>query len=635
MKKIVHLRLTVLAFSLFVVQSNFAQFNASWGKLMARQNVYHLSPPNWYIGLNGEQLEIIIHAENIDQYELSMEPYEGVEFIEKTPTANRHINYLSLKINKSAKPGNLKFIAQPKENQNRYLRPYSFEYELLSKSNTYPPKITSQDITYLVFPDRFANGDESNDNAEVQFPQKVNRNELKGRHGGDIEGIKEKLNYFQELGITTLWLNPVQENDQDFESFHGYAITDHYKIDPRLGTNASYLKLCTEMKQRNMKMVMDIIPNHVGNNHWMYKDYDTTWFNFRDTFIQTNYRANTVVDIYASQNEKILNADGAFVRTMPDYNQRNPHIKTYLDQMYLWWIEFAGLSGYRIDTYPYPDQDYMNHLCELILSNYPDFVIYGEVWVESTPVQVAFTRNNIKGFEKNRLPGVTDFVLSAAMIHAGTKPYGWLEGVNKMYQVLGEDYLYENPNKNLTFLDNHDVSRIYSVLNEDFNAWKRCMSLLFTLRGMPCIYYGTEILMKGKTAESDAYVRFDFPGGWKSDSENKFKKSGRTAQEEEAFNYIRTLALFRQKNAVFLNGKTMQFAGKDHSYAYVRYTENQAVLCVYNQKNEVNAFDMERIKERTKGYSAMRNIFTNERINIDGKPLLLPANGSEVYELIK
>jgi len=633
------LRLALIILSSQVCSSLQGQFFLNWfkpkGAPAPRMDIYHVAPPHWYIGFDEPELQIILHAENADLFEIQMQDYSGVEFVSKVNSANRHVCYINLKLSKNALPGTLTFTATPISSTQRYAKPFSFKYELKARASALPPKITSQDVTYLIFPDRFANGDESNDNADVQFHEKVNRKELKYRHGGDIQGITEKLDYLQELGATTLWLNPVQTNDQDKESFHGYAMTDHYEIDPRLGGNTAYLNLSSELQKRKMKLVMDIVPNHVGNNHWMYQFYDTGWFNFRDTFLQTNFRANTAMDPYASSSEKLINTDGAFVMTMPDLNQKNPQMAKYLDQMYLWWVEYARLSGYRVDTYPYVDAAYMNHLCELLEKYYPGFVIYGETWVEQTATQVAFTQNNIKGFEQNKLPGVTDFVLCWAMQSAGNKNYGWLEGLNKVYQILGEDYLYEDPNKNLTFLDNHDLSRIYSVVNQDFNAWKRVQMLLFTLRGMPGIYYGTEILMAGTTEKSDAYVRFDFPGGWKSDPVNKFKSTGRTSQENEAFNYIKTLARYRNSNPVFLNGKTTQFAGKDDTYCYFRYNDKSTIFCVYNQKKDENRVDMRRFKERTQGFTKMKNILTGEIIEIPKYSLDLAPEASYLFELIK
>ena len=261
----------------------------------------------------------------------------------------------------------------------------------------------------------------------------------------------------------------------------------------------------------------------------------------KDTYVQTNFRAPTFADPNGAPSEKKINMDGWFVATMPDYNQKNPHIATYLDQLYLWWIEFANLSGYRIDTYPYPDQDYMNHLMELLLKEYPQLTIYGETWVQHTTTQATFVRNNIKGFEKNRLPGVTDFSMCWAFQEACSKPFGWTEGLNRVYITQSEDFLYQDPYKNCTFLDNHDISRFYSIANEDIDAWKRGITLLLTTRGLPCIYYGTEILMTGKTEKSDAYVRFDFPGGWNGDPVNKFIAKGRTSKENDAWKWMQTL----------------------------------------------------------------------------------------------
>ena len=599
-----------------------------------RKDIYQISPPSWYIGFKDTTLEIILHAENIDLFNVTLNPYEGVSLIEKKASANRHVCYLSLNISPKTNPGNLIFNASVIEKQNRYVKDFSFTYELKVKSmNNFAP-ITPSDVTYLIFPDRFCNGDKSNDNAPMQYNETVDRKALKKRHGGDIAGIKSKLNYLKDLGMTTLWLNPVQENDQPEESFHGYAVTDHYKIDPRFGTNNEYLSLCQEMKKMNMKMIMDIIPNHVGHNHWMYQNYDTGWFNWRDSFVQTNFRASTIMDPYASIHEKQLNVNGAFVKTMPDYNQNNDHIIRYLNQLYLWWIEYAGLSGYRIDTYPYPDQAYMNNLCKLILSEYPKFTIYGETWVQSSGVQAAFTKNNIKGYENNQLPGVTDFVLTWALQEAGTKPFGWTEGLNKVYLTLIDDYLYQDPNKNCTFLDNHDLSRIYSVVNEDFNAWKRCQLMLLTLRGLPCLYYGTEILMTGTTKESDAYVRFDFPGGWPNDETNKFKTDGRTAKENEAFNFIKTLSKYRQTQKSISEGKTTQFTGVNGIYAYFRHKDNQSVMCIFSQNKEKSTVDLSRFTEMTKGYTKLKNVLTGEIVALE-KTLTLEAEASNIYELMK
>jgi glycosidase len=319
---------------------------------------------------------------------------------------------------------------------------------------------------------------------------------------------------------------------------------------------------------------------------------------------------------------------------MPDYNQKNPHIASYLDQLYLWWIEYANLSGYRIDTYPYPDQAYMNHLLELLLGEYPQLTIYGEAWVQHTTTQATFVKNNIKGFEANRLPGVTDFSMCWAFQEACSKPFGWTEGLNRVYITQSEDFLYQDPSKNCTFLDNHDISRFYSMANEDIDAWKRGVTLLLTTRGLPCIYYGTEILMTGKTDKSDAYVRFDFPGGWSGDPVNKFTPKGRTSKENEAWKWMQALNKARTSMPALGNGKTTQYTGINGIYAYFRYTDNQKVMVVLSQNDQPQDIALSRFAEMTQGYNKMRNIHTGEITPI-GTSLKVAAKGSYVFELIK
>jgi glycosidase len=600
-----------------------------------RKPLYHLAPPNWYIGYKNNNLEIIAHGEELSQYKITLSNYPGVTLQSVSSSANRHIVYLQLNIDPSTKPGELEFNASPLNLQDKMRKGFSFTYSLKQRlpNSQHAPAIEQKDVTYLILPDRFCNGDADNDRAPVNFNVKRDRAALKGRHGGDIAGIQSKIPYLKDLGITTLWLNPVQENDQPEESFHGYAITDNYTIDPRLGSNKEYFELCDALIKENMKMVMDIVPNHLGDKHWMFLNFDTGWFNHKDSFVKTNYRAQTVMDPYASATEKSTNVDGWFVQTMPDLNQNNSHIATYLKQLYLWWAEAARLSGYRIDTYPYPDQNFMNDLVGLLISEYPKLTIFGETWVQTVPTQAAFCKNNINGFEKNQLPGITDFALTWAMHDACSKPTGWSDGLNKVYQTLSEDFLYNNPGKHCTFLDNHDLSRFYSIAGENFDAWKRGISLLFLMRGMPCIYYGTEILMTGKTEVTDANVRFDFPGGWNSDPVNKFTTKGRTAKENEAFNYIRTLAKLRQTHPALNAGKTRQYAAVNNTYVLVRYTDKSAVFGLFHQGDKSTQINLQPYAESLQGYTKMRNVFTGESFRIPEK-LNLDANASAVFELL-
>lgn len=612
-------------------------FNTLQASLLPpKKNTYHVAPPFWYIGFQNTQLEIILHAENISLYNIVLNPYSGVVLDTVTNTANRHVCYIKLNIAPNTPFGNLEFNVTPKEKRSKAQSAFVLKYELKQRrgKELLAPGLTPNDVTYLIFPDRFCNGETDNDNAEMQYRVRVDRGGLKSRHGGDLAGVRSKLDYLKDLGITALWLNPVQSNNQPEESFHGYAITDHYEIDPRFGSNKEYVDLVSEMRKRNMKMIMDIIPNHVGDKHWMNQYYDTGWFNYKDTFVQTNFRSPTAADPYVAPSEKNLNTNGCFVGTMPDYNQKNAHVANYLDQLYLWWIEYANLSGYRIDSYPYPDQTYMNHLLELLLREYPQLTIYGETWVQHTTTQATFVKNNIKGFENNRLPGVTDFSMCWAFQEACSKPFGWTEGLNRVYITQSEDFLYQDPSKNCTFLDNHDISRFYSIANEDIDAWKRGITLLLTTRGLPCVYYGTEILMTGKTDKSDAYVRSDFPGGWNGDPVNKFTMKGRTSKENDAWKWMQALNKARTSMPALGIGKTMQYSGVNGIYVYFRYTDNQKVMVILNQSGEQQNILLSRFAEMTEGYGTMKNIHTGE-VTAVGASLGVAANGSYVFEMIK
>ena len=603
--------------------------------IQPRKDIYQIAPPSWYIGFKDTSLEIILYAENIDLFNISMLPYEGVTLVSVNRSANRHIAYLNLNISPNTKPGNLSFLAIAiDKNPTRYIKDFGFTYELKNKTANLFTPITAADITYQICTDRFCNGEKSNDNALMQYNEGIDRANAKKRHGGDLAGIKSKIHYLKDLGISSVLIDPVQENDQSDESYLGFGITDHYKIDPRFGNMSDLTSLSQEIKKHGLKMMMEIIPNHIGNNHWMYKNFDTGWFNFRDSFVQTNFRTSTLIDPYGSSLEKKLNCEGSLQISLPDLDQRNVHIAKYLDQLYLWWIETAGISGYRVDAFPYPDQHYMNHLCKLILSEYPKFTFYGETWAQTSGIQAAFTKNNIKGFENNSLNSVTDFVMCGAIQKAATKPQSWIDGTNHVYLTLIDDYLYQDPNKNVTFIDNHKLNRIYSEVNEDFNAWKRSVMLLLTLRGLPTIYYGTEVLMTGSVKDNEANVQNDFPGGWSTDLKNKFKLEDRSTRENEAFNFIKTLSRYRQAQKAISEGKTIQFTGSNGIYTYFRYNDNAVVMCIYSQNKEKTEVNMNIFAEITKGYSKMKNIISGEIIPISNA-LMLEAESSNIFELIK
>ncbi|MFM1899145.1 MAG: hypothetical protein RL577_1385 [Bacteroidota bacterium] len=621
-------------FSPYQIEAKTDPNPAHFGPIQPK-SVQHLSPTHWYIGFANPELEIIVHAPQAAFYNYSLNTYEGVQLLSHSSGAHPDIAYLRLQIDPATQAGTLTIRAKAKTGVER-LTSFEFPYELKNRRNPteQAEPIKPSDVMYLIFPDRFANGDPSNDNAVTKNNEQTDRQALRARHGGDIAGISQHLNYLQDLGINALWLNPVQESDQKDESFHGYAITDHYRIDPRFGSNEEYVSLCSEMQSRGMKMVMDIIPNHPGDGHWMYENSDTGWFHFRDSFVRSNFRAQSNHDPHADPTERLLNTDGAFVKSMPDYNQANPHMNRYFKQLYLWWIEYANLSGYRIDTYPFLDQAYMNEWCNAILKEYPGFPIFGETWVMSAAQQATYCLSRVQGFESNSLPGVTDFALAFSIHKACTEATNWNSGLSRVYQTLSEDFLYSNPNSHCTFVDNHDMERFWSTVNEDFSAWKRGIALLMTTRGMPCLYYGTEILMPGKDGNGDAYFRFDFPGGWANDSVNKFHASGRSTRENEAFVYLQKLNQYRLNNPLFDKGNFTQFSCDQNVYASGwSMSQHPGLITLCSGDSQDQTLNWSRYQSVTRGYSRWRNIHTGENGFIQGS-LTVRSQATLVLELL-
>lgn len=498
---------------------------------------------------------------------------------------------------------------------------FKLNYPLLKRdeSSKVHQGLNQSDLIYLIFPDRFANGNEQNDVIAGLTDTRVLRDSLKVRHGGDIQGIREKLFHVKDLGATALWINPLLTNDQPYESYHGYAATDHYQIDPRFGTLEEYKALISECHQSGMKMIMDIVFNHVGANHHLIKDLPSKdWIHQWDGFQRTSYRAPTLMDPYVSKADKKVMTDGWFDRHMPDLNQQNELLANFLIYNSIWWIEMTGIDAYRIDTYAYSDAEFMANWAKMIKKYYPKFSFFGETWVHGTPIQAHFTQNNnMNGDFNTELPAVTDFQLYYAINDALTKPQGWTDGVAKLYYTMAKDFVYEDPTRNVIFLDNHDLGRFYSMVGEDFDKWKMGIGWLLTTRGIPMLYYGSEILMTGFT-DPDAKVRADYPGGWKTDKLDKFTENGRTAFENEAFAYIQKLAQFRKESKALKQGKTMQFVPVDGLYVYFRYTDSETVMCAMNTSDKPMDIDLTRFQERLKGKTAATNVVTEQNVNLNG-----------------
>lgn len=596
-------------------------FLATASLFATKPSFERVDPPNWWVGMQNSRVELLIKGENLEGITAVGVKEAGVIVERVIPFPNTHYLGVILNIDATAQPGTL-HLSFKKEKET-----YSLEYDLLAR-NVDPERqvgLLPSDFIYLVFPDRFSNGDPSNDQVNSMHETSLDRDSMFLRHGGDIEGISNKLDYFEELGVTALWINPLQENNQPKESYHGYAITDHYKIDARFGSNHSYRQLVKDANMKGIKMIMDVVYNHWGDRHYLNQDPPAPdWIHHWKKFTRTNYRAPLLLDPYVAPSEKKVFTDGWFDHHMPDLNQNNPHLAKYLIQQTIWWIEYAGLEGLRIDTYAYSDEKFMQDMVADVLREYPQIGIFGETWVHGMGIQSYFMENqSIHPKHNSNLPGVTDFQLYYAINDALTKEMGWTEGISRMYYTLAQDYLYQDANKNILFLDNHDLSRFYSMIGEDLKKYKMGIAWLLTMRGIPMMYYGTEILMKN-FADPDGKVREDFPGGWDGDVNNKFEESARSSEENEAFKYVKILANWRKTSSTIATGKLMQYVPQDGLYVYFRYDESSTVMIAMNCSKDSKELKPEQFPDVLQPYTIGKDVVTGKQFLLTSDHMLEP-----------
>lgn len=586
----------------------YRQLNARAGTVTKPR----IEPSLWWIGMKNPTLEVLIYDQNIKNAEVEIN-HPGVRLIGQSGLENPNYLFLELEISSNAQPGDVNILVK---SEAKYTK-HKLTLKNRDANRIYAQGLTSADFVYLLMPDRFSNGDVYNDTYDDMQQRGIDRKKMFFRHGGDIQGVNSHLDYLKDLGVTTLWLNPVLENNQPYESYHGYAITDHYNVDKRYGTNALYTDMVTQSHKKGMKVMKDMIFNHVGSEHFFIKDLPALdWIHNHKEFKRSNYRDQIHYDPYASEADKTVMLEGWFDKHMPDLNQRNPKLARYLIQNSIWWIEYSGIDAYRIDTYPYNDQEFMRNWSKAILDEYPNFYICVESWVSGTTNQAHFVNNStMQNIFGSRGIYPIDFQTQTAITEAYTRPQGWYDGVMKMYHTLATDYVYQNPQKNLIFLDNHDMSRALSNFDGDDEKLKSSLAWLLTSRGIPQMYYGTEILMKG-VSNPDGYVRGDFPGGWKEDVKNKFSSRGRTREENDMFNFVKKLANYRKNNPVLHTGKLMQFIPVDGVYVYFRYTDNACVMVVMNTSDKVHKIDAPRFAERTNGYTKFKNVITDKAVNM-------------------
>lgn len=582
-----------------------------------------VEPAFWWAGMKNETVQLIIHGENIASSKVTIEG-EGIGIVSLNTQDNPNYLFLDLNVAK-AKAGKypIKFSSDG-------VKELTYEFELKARNKkTKAQGLTSKDVMYLIMPDRFANGNTTNDSKD-DLVQKVDRSNRDGRHGGDIAGITSKLDYLNDLGVTTVWLTPFLENDQPDWSYHGYAITDFYKADGRHGTNAEYKNMVDEAHKRKMKVVMDLVFNHIGNGHEWMKDLPASdWIHEWKEFTKTNYKGETISDPNGSDYDRKIMSDGWFDKHMPDLNQGNPYLAKYLIQASVWWIEYAGIDGIRMDTYPYNKKEMMSEWVSYVLNEYPDFYIVGETWLPGATWESYWKAggHNNDGFVST-LKSVSDFPVWDALNR--TWRNNW--SVTEVYKTLTEDFLYNDANQNKIFLDNHDVDRAYGVFNKNLPNMKLATSFLLTTRGIPQIFYGTEILMSKGGNHGD--LREDFPGGWLGDKRDAFTVEGRTKEENDYFNYMRSILQWRRTSKPIAEGKLKHWVPFNEVYAYVRYTDSEKVFVVINNNNDEQTFGTERFQEALKGTSKGTNIITGETVTI-GKEMTIPGKTAMIIELSK
>lgn len=587
-----------------------------------------VEPPNWWTGMKNSQLQLLVYGENIGNTVPEL-ANEEVSIVEVHKVKNPNYLFIDLNINESAKAG--KFDIVFKEDGKQVAE---YEYELRERGNQ-KRGFTPADLIYLVMPDRFANGNPDNDNVESML-EKADRSNPDGRHGGDLQGIMNKLDYIKDLGMTTIWINPFFENNMKDYSYHGYSITDFYETDPRLGSNELYKELVATSHEKDLKVVMDVVVNHCGINHWWMKDLPTEdWINNHKKF-QTNYRGSVIADPHASKYDRNRFTTGWFVETMPDLNQNNPYLANYLIQNLLWWIEYSGIDGLRMDTQPYAEIDFVTRLAQRITLEYPDFTILGETWLQKVALTAFFQQNSPVSKDYNsHIPTNTDFPLYYAIKTGLNQEDGWTTGLAQIYYVLARDFLYSDSFKNVIFLDNHDLDRFYSSVGEDLNKFKMGIGILLTMRGIPMMYYGDEIIMTGLEHTGHGNIRKDFPGGWEDDKRNAFTKEGRTEKENKAFDFIRTLAQWRKTSDAVANGVLTHFVPENNTYVYFRHTEDEAVMVILNNHpKESRNLDGARFNEVLDRFEEGKNVITGETIS-DKSSFNIDAKSVEIIEFKK
>lgn len=602
--------------------------------MQAATKIDHIEPENWYVGMKNSSLQLMVYGKNIRDSRVSVD-YPGVKIdsLVRLDSPNYLFVYLNLS---GAKPGNMVLNIDGKK----------VNYPLKARTMSGDKRIgfDNSDVLYMLMPDRFASGRNITKPMKGLNPYVVDRSKPSLRHGGDLEGVRQHLDYFNQLGVTALWFTPVLENNlpdmNSQSSYHGYATTNYYRVDPRFGTNEDYARLVAEAHAKGLKVVMDMIFNHCGYDHPWVKDMPSKdWFNTPEWmkkgdsyYLQTSYKLTPVLDPYASKVDKRETVDGWFVRSMPDLNQKNPHVMTYLIQNSEWWIETVGIDGIRMDTYPYADRKAMSQWMKILNEEYPNFNTVGETWVTEPAYTAAWQKDSKLSKVNSYLKTVMDFSFYDKInLAKHEETDAWWKGLNRIYNSLCYDYLYENPSSVMAFIENHDTDRFLEN-GKDTLALKQALALLLTINRIPQLYYGTEVLMNGTKEVTDGNVRCDFPGGFAGDKHNAFTAEGRTKAENAMFNWLSKLLKWRRNNMVITKGKQIQFIPYKGVYVIARQWNNQTILTILNGTSQPVTLPLDHYAEVIGNHQEAKDVISGRKVKL-GSELQLKARDTKVIEL--
>ena len=602
--------------------------------IRAAVKIDRIDPANWFVGMKNTSLQLMVYGENIRQAYVTTD-YDGVKIdsIVRLDSPNYLLVYLNLK---GVRPGEMTLNFK----NGKAVKKVKYELKAREKRGEERTGFTNADVLYMLMPDRFADGNPDNNDIKGMNPYKTDRSQPNQRHGGDLEGIRRHLDYFKELGVTALWFTPVLENNSPGGSYHGYATTDYYRVDPRFGTNDEYRRLTDEAHAKGLKIVMDMIFNHCGFEHpwindmpskdwlntpeWLYDRKDKTKAEVNRKYMQTTYKLTPTVDPYASAIDLKETVDGWFVPSMPDLNQRNPHVIRYLIQNSIWWIETVGIDGIRMDTYPYADADAMALWMKTIDEEYPNFNVVGETWVSDPPYTAAWQKDSKISQRNSYLKTVMDFSFHAKINQAKYENTdGSGNGMNRIYENFVYDYLYPDPSSVMAFVENHDTDRFLGN-GRDTAALKQAMAILLTVKRIPQLYYGTEILMNGTKEKTDGYVRKDFPGGFPGDDHNAFTTGGRTPEENAMFTWLSRLLHWRQGNDVITKGSQTQFIPYNGVYVIARRYNGKNVMTVVNGTGRTTVFAVKRYAEVIGNNTEAKDVLTDRTVSLTDDTQLEP-----------